>query len=106
MCPSADTHKQTIPARRYQIREKIFSLGDNFKIKNEMGQDVYTVRSKFFSVEGLDIFAHSLTFTKDGRIVTIVSKTFFSSSDTYGVEIADDEDQAFILALAIVLDQI
>ncbi|CAF4441550.1 unnamed protein product [Rotaria magnacalcarata] len=36
--------------RRYQIREKIFSLGDNFKIKDELGQDVYTVRSKLFSV--------------------------------------------------------
>ena len=36
--------------RRYQIREKIFSLGDNFKIKDESGQDVFTVRSKLFSV--------------------------------------------------------
>lgn len=39
-----------MPTRRYQIREKIFSLGDNFKIKDEAGQDVFTVRSKLFSI--------------------------------------------------------
>uniref|UniRef100_A0A914Y4Z8 Uncharacterized protein n=1 Tax=Panagrolaimus superbus TaxID=310955 RepID=A0A914Y4Z8_9BILA len=38
------------PARRYQIREKIFSLGDNFKIKDEAGEPVFTVRSKIFSI--------------------------------------------------------
>jgi uncharacterized protein YxjI len=48
--PSADSYQQAIPARRYQIREKIFSLGDNFKIKDERGQDVYTVRSKLFTM--------------------------------------------------------
>jgi uncharacterized protein YxjI len=50
MHPSADQYGQAMPTRRYQIREKIFSIGDNFKIKDEMGQDVYTVRSKIFSV--------------------------------------------------------
>jgi len=50
MYPSADQYGQAMPTRRYQIREKIFSIGDNFKIKDEMGQDVYTVRSKIFSV--------------------------------------------------------
>jgi uncharacterized protein YxjI len=50
MYPSADQYQQAMPARRYQIREKIFSLGDNFKIKDEMGQDVYTVRSKLFTM--------------------------------------------------------
>ncbi|CAF3150934.1 unnamed protein product [Rotaria socialis] len=159
--------------RRYQIREKIFSLGDNFKIKDEIGQDVYTVRSKLFSagdklvledmagnrlikvqqelfhlhptykilsardgdpdrelaiikkkfsflhhkfdidsaygqysLEGEDIFAHSFALRKAGVTVASVSKKFISLSDTYGVEIVTDEDQAFILALTIVLDQV
>ncbi|CAF2566724.1 unnamed protein product [Rotaria sp. Silwood2] len=171
--PSADPYRQAMPARRYQIREKIFSLGDNFKIKDEMGQDVYRVRSKLlsfgdklaledmsgnalikvqqellhlhptfnilsarsddsdrqlavvkkkfaflhqkfnidsvygpYSLEGLDIFAHAFTLVKNGRTAAIVSKKFFSLSDTYGVEIAGDEDQAFVLALVIVLDQV
>lgn len=43
-------HPQSLPPnRRYQIREKIFSVGDNFSIKDEVGQKVFTVRSKLFS---------------------------------------------------------
>uniref|UniRef100_A0AC35G038 LURP-one-related family protein n=1 Tax=Panagrolaimus sp. PS1159 TaxID=55785 RepID=A0AC35G038_9BILA len=38
------------PSRRYQIREKIFSIGDNFKIKDEAGEPVFAVRSKIFSI--------------------------------------------------------
>ncbi len=50
MYSSTDQYKQEMSTRRYQIREKIFSIGDQFSIKDEMGQDVYTVRSKIFSV--------------------------------------------------------
>ncbi len=50
MYPPPNQYQQAAPARRYQIREKIFSLGDNFKIKDEMGQAVYSVRSKIFSL--------------------------------------------------------
>jgi uncharacterized protein YxjI len=57
-------------------------------------------------LEGLDIFAHAFTLVKNGRTVAVVNKKFFSLSDTYGVEINGDEDQAFILALVIVLDQV
>ncbi|CAF1184675.1 unnamed protein product [Adineta steineri] len=171
--PPVDLYRQSPSFRRYQIREKIFSFGDNFKIKDEMGQDVYTVRSKFLSVgdklvledmagnglirvqqevfhyhptfnilsarngdsnrqlgalkkkfaffhkrfnidsvygqytlEGLEIFSHSFTLLKDGQMVAVVSKKFFSLSDTYGVEIIGNENQAFILSLIIILDQI
>lgn len=48
--PPPDQYRQTKPARRYQIREKIFSISDSFKIKDESGQDVYKVRSKLFSI--------------------------------------------------------
>ncbi|CAF0932105.1 unnamed protein product [Rotaria sordida] len=166
-------NSQPVTVYRYQIREKIFSLGDNFKIKDELGRDVFTVRSKIFSfgnkliledmagngllkihqeifhlhptynilsardgdsdrplanikkkfsflhqkfdiqsaygqyaIEGLDIFAHSFVLTKQGQVVATISKAFFSLADTYGVEIAANEDQIFILALVIVIDQI
>ena len=46
MDPSSNSYQQSMPARRYQIREKIFSLGDNFKIKDEMGQPVLTIGDK------------------------------------------------------------
>jgi uncharacterized protein YxjI len=48
--PSAKPYQKATPARRYQIREKIFSLGDNFKIKDAIGQGVYTVRSKLLTM--------------------------------------------------------
>lgn len=50
MYPPVNQYNQPPPTRRYQIREKIFSLGDNFKIKDESGHDVFTVRSKLFSM--------------------------------------------------------
>ncbi|CAF0913650.1 unnamed protein product [Rotaria sordida] len=37
-------------SRHYQVREKIFSLGDNFKINDDLGNHVFTVRSKFLSI--------------------------------------------------------
>jgi len=43
---------------------------------------------------------------KNGVPVAVVSKKFFSFSDTYGVDIADNENHAFILALVIVIDQV
>ena len=48
--PSGDYNKQTISPRRYQIREKFFTFADNFKIKDETGQDVYTVRARSMSL--------------------------------------------------------
>ena len=48
--PSGGYNTQPMSPRRYQIREKIFSLGDNFKIKDEMGRDAFTVRSKIMSL--------------------------------------------------------
>jgi len=151
----------------YQVRQKIFSLGDRYAVKDASGADRFFVRSaivsvskrmwildmegrelygmrrkllsflpcyrisrgdaevallrqrlslwgKRFSVEGergsflikgrpLD-FDYSIE--KGGAEVASVSKRFFSLSDTYGVEIAEGEDDAFILALVVILDQL
>jgi uncharacterized protein YxjI len=43
---------------------------------------------------------------RDGRQVAEVSKRWFAWSDTYGVDISDEEDPVFILALVIVIDQV
>ncbi len=34
---------------RYQIRQKIFAIGDKFTIKDEMGNDVFMVKKKILS---------------------------------------------------------
>jgi uncharacterized protein YxjI len=152
---------------RYQIRQKIFSLGDNFVIKGENdeprfiikgkvfsfgdklslqdlnGNELYYIEQKLFkflpeyhifqdgmhaamvkkeftffkprfiieskygnySMEG-DIFGHDFQIIKSGRVVAEVSKRWFAFSDTYGVDIENDENQAFLLALVIVIDQV
>ncbi|GKX31209.1 hypothetical protein SH1V18_36890 [Vallitalea longa] len=152
---------------RFQVREKIFSFGDDFTIKDEMGNDFFIIRGKVFSlgdklqlfnmsgeelfyieqkllrmlpeytifkngnpvalvkkkvaffgskfiieseygyyeIEGKP-FNYNFSIMKNNNVVATVSKEFFSFSDTYGVDISDNEDYGFIIALVIVIDQI
>jgi uncharacterized protein YxjI len=48
--PSTDPYYQSVGVRRYQIRQRIFSFGDKFTIKDEQGQGVFAVRGKVFSL--------------------------------------------------------
>ena len=152
---------------QYKIRQKIFSFGDNFTIKDDRDQDRYIVRGKVFAIgdklkiEDLqgneqvyieqkvfrllpeyniyssgkhlatvkkeltflkprfniksvmgnfqirgDFLGHDFKILKNNHVVASLSKKWLSFSDTYMVEISDDEDQAFMLALVIVIDQV
>lgn len=152
---------------RYLVRQRVFSFGDNFTIKDENEQDRYIIQGKVFSfgdklklvdlngnelfyieqqlfrflpeyyiyaggeqmasvkkqltlftpkfvinsvygsyeIEG-NIFGYDFQIYKDGRMVAIINKKWFAFSDSYGVEIVDGEDHAFLLTLAIVIDQV
>lgn len=152
---------------RFIIRQKVFSFGDNFTIKDENQNDRYMVKGKVFSfgdklriydmlgnelvyieqklfkflpeyniflngihaakvkkefklfshkfniesamgqytVDG-NFFGFDFTIRKNGNVVGVVSKKFFSWSDTYGVDIAEGENEVFMLALVIVIDQV
>ncbi len=46
------------------------------------------------------------TFTRGGRPVAEVSKRWFAFNDTYGVDIADGEDDVLILASTVVIDMV
>jgi uncharacterized protein YxjI len=152
---------------RYVMRQKLFSWGDDFVIKDESGRDVFYVDGKAFSlghqlsfqdmagnelayirqrllawgptyeiygggqlravvkkaiftlvncrfsvdVPGPDDLEatgnftdHEYTFERGGRAVAVVSKRWFSWTDTYGVEVADGEDDILILAATVVID--
>lgn len=154
---------------RYVMKQKLFSWGDDFHIRNEAGEDVYFVDGRAFSIgEKLsfqDLRGNELAFirqkllsfgpayeiTRDGRLLAVVkkrlftlfrckftvdvpgpddleaqgsfldmeysferggkrvaevSKRWFSWRDTYGVDIADTEDQVLILSATVVIDMI
>ena len=152
---------------RYLMREKVFSWGDDFTIRDEAGNDVFLVDGKAFSfgdklsfqdmagnelafikqkvfswgptyevwrgdqlaavvkrelfsffhhrftvdvpgpddleAEG-DLMDHEYTLRRGDHVVAAVSKRWFSWGDTYGVDVADGEDDVLVLASAVVID--
>jgi uncharacterized protein YxjI len=153
---------------RYQIREKLFAIGDDFWIEDDAGEKAIKVDGKAlrmretFGFEDRDgnellrlqerklhihdtmvverdgekvatiqkalihpfrdrfeveleaggeykvhghILDHEYEFERDGDKVASVSKKWLRVRDTYGVEIADGEDDVLILAAAIAIEQ-
>jgi uncharacterized protein YxjI len=154
---------------RYVMKQKLFSWGDDFYIRDAGGTDVFFVDGKAFSlgnqlsfqdlqgrelafirqkliafsatyeihrdgalaavvkkelftffncrftvdVEGPDDLEasgsftdHEYTFRRGDRVVATVSKKWFDWSDTYGVDVADGEDDVLILASTVVIDMV
>lgn len=152
---------------RYTMKQRLFSWGDDFFIKDDQGRDHFFVDGKAFSFgdqlsfedlnhnrlafikqrllswgptyeiyRGDQLYAvvkkelftfFSCRFTVDvpgpddleargdfldleyefsrhGKRVAAVSKQWFAWSDTYGVDIADGEDDVLILASTVVID--
>ena len=79
------------------VKENFSFFHETFNIESVYGQ---------YSIEGLDIINHAFVIRKQGQLVATISKKFFSIADVYGVEVSANEDQAFILALTIVIDQV
>jgi uncharacterized protein YxjI len=152
---------------RYIMRQKLFSWGDDFTIRDESGRDAFFVDGKGFSlgaqlsfrdmqgnelafirqkllawgptyeiygrgvlravvkkaiftlfncrftvdVPGPDDLEasgsftdHEYSFQRGGRTVAAVSKQWFAWTDTYGVDVAEGEDDILILASTVVID--
>lgn len=51
-----------------------------------------------------DFLDHEYEFRRGDRVVATVSKRWFSWTDTYGVDVADGEDDVLVLASAVVVD--
>jgi uncharacterized protein YxjI len=102
------------------IRQKLFNLSPTYEIHRN-GALAAVVQRKLFSflhhrftvdVPGPDdleakgnFLDHEYSFTRGDREVATVSKRWFSWTDTYGVDVADGEDDVLILASAVVVDQ-
>ena len=103
------------------IRQKLLAWGPTYEIEVH-GRLVAIVKKKLFTllrckftvdVPGPDdleaqgsFLDHEYTFERQGREVAEVSKRWFSWTDTYGVDIADGEDDVLILATAVVIDMV
>jgi len=156
-------------ARRYQMREKMLSIGDDFWIEDDQGERAFRVDGKALrlrktfhledlegrtlctiqkrvmhirdtmEIEGPDgermakvhkalisplrdrwdvdvergpgyeaqgnIVDHEYEIETDGRKVAQVSKRWFRVRDTYGVEIAPDQDPVLLLAVTVAIDE-
>jgi uncharacterized protein YxjI len=102
------------------IQEKKLSVRDKMEIERD-GHTVATVRKALVSplrdrfsidVEGGEdmeakgnIVDHEYTIERGGDKVAEASKRWFRVRDTYGIEIADGQDDALILAITVCIDQ-
>lgn len=62
------------------------------------GPNDYSIRGSFWQ--------HEFVFERRGREVAKVSKSYWNWTDSYGVEIVDNEDDIAILCTCIVIDQV
>ncbi|MDP9205717.1 MAG: LURP-one-related family protein [Gemmatimonadota bacterium] len=53
-----------------------------------------------------DFLDHEYTIARGDHVVATVSKRWFSWADTYGIELADGEDDVLVLAVAVVVDMV
>lgn len=78
------------------IKKELTFFKPKFNIESSYGN---------FTVEG-DVFQYNFNILKNDKPIAWISKKLISFSDTYSVDILDEEDQSFILSIVIVLDQV
>ena len=103
------------------IRQKLLAWGPTYEIHRDgalaaiVKKHLFTLfRCKFtVDVPGPDALEAQgnfldleYTFRRAGRPVAEVSKRWFAWSDTYGVDIADGEDDVLVLASTVVIDMV
>jgi uncharacterized protein YxjI len=104
----------------YTIQEKKLRVRDTMEVE-QAGKTVATIKKALisplrdrYSVEvegGNDLEAkgnvvdHEYKIERDGDKVAEISKRWFRVRDTYGIEIADDQNDALVVAVAVCIDQ-
>lgn len=103
------------------ISQKIFSWGPKYEIHRN-GELAAVVKKELFTlfhckfhvdVPGPDDLEargnftdHEYEFVRGGRVVATCSKRWFAWADTYGIEVADNEDVVLIIASSVVIDMV
>ncbi len=103
------------------IRQKLMSWGPTYEIYRNgelsavVKKHLFTLFRCCFTVDvpGPDdleaegsFLDMEYTFARSGQVVATVSKRWFSWADTYGVDIAEGEDDVLILASTVVIDMV
>ena len=107
-------------AEIYTIQEKKLTIRDKMEIERD-GKTIATVKKALISPlrdrysidveDGEDFEAkgnivdHEYKIERDGDKVAEVSKRWFRIRDTYGIEVAEGQDDALILAITVCIDQ-
>jgi uncharacterized protein YxjI len=101
------------------IRQKLLAWGPTYEIYRQgelravVKKALFTLFQCRFTVDvpGPDDLEargsftdHEYEFERGGQTVAVVSKRWFSWTDTYGVDIAEGEDDVLVLAAAVVID--
>lgn len=103
-----------------RIKKKMFTFFPTYTIGRK-GQILATVKKRPFTLRTrftLDIpgpgtyeivgnmFRYDYHINRDGKEVARVSKKILAFSDSYGVDIKDNEDPIIILGIAIIVDMV
>jgi uncharacterized protein YxjI len=103
-----------------KIKERLLTIKDTMEIEDADGREMAVVRKALISplrdrwtvkvrngpnldVRG-NILDHEYSITRERQRVADVSKKWFRLTDTYGVEIAEGQDDILILAIAVAMD--
>ncbi len=108
----------------FYMKQKVLAFAPTYRIHRggPGGEVVATVRKKLFSflkarfnvtladgqmMETVGNFiAHEFTISRGADVVTTVSKKLMAFADKYTIDVVEGEDNAFILALVVVIDMV
>lgn len=79
-----------------KVKKALIGIGDRFVF--EVGDADYKAKGKFLRRE--------YEIERDGKTVAEVSPKFFSLRDTYGIEVAENEDPALIIAAVVCIEEL
>jgi uncharacterized protein YxjI len=90
-------HKMTIERgeSRATVHKRLLGIRDHYIIEVDGAED--------FKAHG-NIVDHEYDIERDGDTVATVSKKWFRVRDTYGVQLAEDQDVPLILAITVCVD--
>ena len=78
------------------VHKRLIGIRDHYIIKVEDGEDL--------KAHG-NILDHEYEIERDGEKIAEVSKKWFRLRDTYGIQLAEDQDVPLILAIAVCVDE-